>query len=203
MTSSDNERTELPERDAIEAEAYRYIKLLDLSRLAQPDQVELLIFFALIERTELQAVDQLPTLIRQATKRPRSYRILMGLSAKYLEAGADLPPELDRWLIGHLRGDHTAPKRGLRGPNKSDMEDYWLKVTVESLANKFGVAIYPTETGEQDLRILACYASASRKFAKELGSSPYPKTTQAMKNRYLKARKWWEVGLCKADFEKI
>lgn len=53
MTSSDIDRTELPERDAIEAEAYRYIKLLDLSRLAQPDQVELLIFFKLIERTEL------------------------------------------------------------------------------------------------------------------------------------------------------
>ena len=202
MTSSDSYKMDMPKQAQIEEEAFKYIDLLRLTRLAQPDDVELRIFLMLIQMPEFQSVDQLPTLILQAPRRQRSYRLLMKLAAKHIDAGVEPPPELKRWLIGHLTGEHEMPKGGRRGPNKADMENYWLKVSVEALANKFGIAVYPTETGEQDLRILACFAKATKKFRERHGRSPYPTTTQAMKNRYLSARNWWKVGLSKAECEK-
>lgn len=202
MTSSDSHKMDMPKQAQIEDEAFKYIELLTLTRLAQPDDVELRIFLMLIQMPEFQSVDQLPTLILQAPKRRRSYRLLMKLAAKHIEAGVEPPSELKRWLIGHLTGEHELPKGGRRGPNKADMENYWLKVSVEALADKFGIAVYPTETGEQDLRILSCFAKASRAFHQKHGSSPYPTTTLAMKNRYLKARDWWKVGVNKVEYEK-
>lgn len=201
MTSSDNDKFDIPEQALIENEAYKYIELLMLTRMAQPDEVELGIFLALIQMPEFQRVDQLPTLILEAPKRRRSYRVLMKLSAKYIDRGIEPPHELKRWLLGHLNGEHGMPKGGRRGPNKADMEDYWLKVSVEALADKYNIAVYPTETGDQDLRILACFAKASWKYHKKHGLSPYPTSTSAMRNRYLKARAWWKVGLSKVESE--
>lgn len=204
MTSSDEEKepTKTGKRGEVISKAYGYIALLQSAMLAKTDEVETEIFLRLIEFPAYDVTDQLASLILEAQRRRRSYRVLMKLAHRYIRDDQEMPPQLREWLLAHLRGEHSIPQGGVRGPNKADMKLYWLKWFVDRLASETGWPVYPVETGDRDRQLLVCVAEASSNYKSNNGKSPYPTDPYALKRRYLEAKNWWEHGLTKVELKK-
>ena len=102
------------------------------------------------------------------------------------------PNELSLWLVQYLQNIVTEPKSGRTGPNKSQIEDLFLLGLTSTLARRLDKPVYPSVSTGNDGSVLQVLALASKEVKKQNRSTPFPMNPEAMKRRYIKAKKMFE-----------
>ena len=133
--------------------------------------------------------DVVPTLLDKAKKDKLAFITLKRICARYESQNLKKPTELSVWLSNMLRDVEVEPKGGRTGPNKSQTEHLFLLGMSAKIAEAYQKPIYPSHSTGEAGSVLQIIALASKEVKKELGRMIFPTTEEAMKKRYLRARK--------------
>lgn len=137
--------------------------------------------------------DALHTLLEKAKKDKLHFITLKRICAHYETRGIEKPRELSVWLFNMLRDIEVEPKSGKTGPNKSQTEHLFLLGMTATIAETYQKPIYPSVSTGDSGSVLQVIVLASKEAKKELGRMILPATTEAMRRRYMKAKKFLEV----------
>jgi len=148
------------------------------------------LILALTNSGHFELDDFLPSLLAKAEKDKLAFITAKRMCAHFETNGVSKPRELSVWLSDVLMDIKKEPKNGRTGPNKSQTEHLFLLSLVASIATLYSKPVYPSVSTGGDGSALDVVAMASSLAKKETGKTIFPSGSCAMKNRYMKSKKF-------------